>query len=386
MSIEKAALVSGAVNYLLIDGQTKCLKSLQETDLITIELGNFTNQLQNILGKTNLTDIFLVLGIGGAAAYIWKQTFSDLSSNHDQLSSNNFFHWLFSEERLRGEGFQGGKRDGGRETCCSDLPVGGDRSHTCLGLNILTGDNQNKKEHFLKQRLFDVRSSDTSRFMPDRRKMVRGSPDGGEDSQLADPERLVSRNGGYRRCSVSSGMEKIMKKAKDVRKLIREASFDSLASEFLLDIEFDTVSLDDASVTEDVTVTSDTEEYVLDRNIFNRFKSNEAWRLVNSTRESSLFSEKEFSLDDKHFHSISGYGYTSEDLGSTSDAWEWDDEYLLEDLTSCPQSELRREQSDSAWLPDYSQELDLELELSGPNHSGAQEVHRVPPSGSSSVE
>jgi len=222
--------------------------------------------------------------------------------------------------------------------------------------------------------------------MPDRRKMVRGSPDGGEDSQLADPERLVSRNGGYRRSSVSSGMEKIMKKAKDVRKLIREASFDSLASEFLLDIEFDTVSLDDASVTEDVTVTSDTEEYVLDRNIFNRFKSNEAWRLVNSTRESSLFSEKEFSLDDKQFHSISGYGYTSEDLGSTSDAWEWDDEYLLEDLTSCPQSELRREQSDSAWLPDYSQELDLELELSGPNHSGAQEVHRVPPSGSSSVE
>ena len=50
MSIEKAALVSGAVNYLLIDGQTKCLKSLQETDLITIELGNFTNQLQDILG------------------------------------------------------------------------------------------------------------------------------------------------------------------------------------------------------------------------------------------------------------------------------------------------------------------------------------------------
>ena len=233
-----------------------------------------------------------MLGIGGAAAYIWKQTFSDLSSNHDQLSSNNFFHWLFSEERLRGEGFQGGKRDGARETCCSDLPVGGDRSHSCLGLNILTGDNQNRKEHFLKQRLFDVRSSDTSRFMPDRRKMVRGSPDGGEDSQLADPERLVSRNRGYRRCSVSSGMEKIMKKAKDVRKLIREASFDSLASEFLLDIEFDTVSLDDASVTEDVTVTSDTEEYVLDRNIFNRFKSNEAWRLVNSTRESSLFSEK----------------------------------------------------------------------------------------------
>ena len=95
-----------------------------------------------------------MLGIGGAAAYIWKQTFSDLSSNHDQLSSNNFFHWLFSEERLRGEGFQGGKRDGARETCCSDLSVGGDRSHSCLGLNILTGDNQNRKEHFLKHLMY----------------------------------------------------------------------------------------------------------------------------------------------------------------------------------------------------------------------------------------
>ena len=83
-----------------------------------------------------------------------------------------------------------------------------------------------------------------------------------------------------------------MKKAKDVRKLIRESSFDSLASEFLLDIEFDVKSLDNESVTEDITVTSDTEDYVLDRNIFTRFKSNEAWRLVNSTRESSLFSEK----------------------------------------------------------------------------------------------
>ena len=79
-----------------------------------------------------------------------------------------------------------------------------------------------------------------------------------------------------------------------MRKLIREASFDSLASEFLLDIEFDAASLDGESVTEDITVTSDTEEYVLDRNIFNRFKSKEAWRLVNSTRESSLFSDKGF--------------------------------------------------------------------------------------------
>ena len=243
-------------------------------------------------GKTNLADIILVLGIGGAAAYIWRQTFSHLSSSPDQLSSSTFFHWLFSEERLRSEGSEGGKWKRRRETCEAPV-VGGDRS--LVGLNILTGNKQHKPaQHFLKQRLFDVRSSDTSRFLGDRRRMVRGSPDGVEDCRQQEEEGLVTRNTGYRRCSVSSDMEKIMKKAKDVRKLIREASFDSLASEFLLDIEFDAASLDGESVTEDITVTSDTEEYVLDRNIFNRFKSKEAWRLVNSTRESSLFSDKGF--------------------------------------------------------------------------------------------
>ena len=49
-----------------------------------------------------------------------------------------------------------------------------------------------------------------------------------------------------------------------------------------------------------------------------------------------------------------------EELGWTSDAWEWDEDYLLEELSSCPQSGERTDQS--AWLPDYSQELDLELD------------------------
>ena len=224
-----------------------------------------------------------MLGIGGAAAYIWKQTFSEPEP------SNNFLHWLFAEQRLRGESFKPSKTLSEGE--CLELSVGGgDRS---LGLNILTGSRQNKtSEQFLKQRLFDVgRRSDTSRFLPDRRKMERGNPDGVEDCEASEDKRagLLSK---HARRSVSSDMENIMKKAKDVRKLIREASFDSLASEFLLDIEFDVKSLDNESVTEDITVTSDTEEYVLDSNIFTRFKSNEAWRLVNNTRESSLFSEK----------------------------------------------------------------------------------------------
>ena len=54
MSIENAAMYSGAVNYLLIDGQTKCLKTLQESELVTLEIGNVTNQLQDFLGTSDL--------------------------------------------------------------------------------------------------------------------------------------------------------------------------------------------------------------------------------------------------------------------------------------------------------------------------------------------
>ena len=54
MSKENAALISGAVNYLLLDGQTKCLKTLQESDLVTLEMGNVTTQLQDLLGTFEL--------------------------------------------------------------------------------------------------------------------------------------------------------------------------------------------------------------------------------------------------------------------------------------------------------------------------------------------
>merc|ERR1712066_412416 len=110
-TMESAALVSGSVNYLLIDGQTKCLKSLQQTDLVTIEVGNVTNQLQDFLG--------------GAAAYIWRQTFS-----------NSFLDWLFSEERLRRDSLNIKRGKSKNERDVVELSEGSDRSR---GLNILTG-------------------------------------------------------------------------------------------------------------------------------------------------------------------------------------------------------------------------------------------------------
>ena len=54
MSAKNAAMISGAVNYLLLDGQTKCLKTLQESDLVTLEIGNVTTQLQDFLGTLEL--------------------------------------------------------------------------------------------------------------------------------------------------------------------------------------------------------------------------------------------------------------------------------------------------------------------------------------------
>ena len=52
MSKENAAMISGAVNYLLIDGQTKCLKTLQESDLVTIDPGIITKHLQDFIGTS----------------------------------------------------------------------------------------------------------------------------------------------------------------------------------------------------------------------------------------------------------------------------------------------------------------------------------------------
>ena len=83
----------------------------------------------------------------------------------------------------------------------------------------------------------------------------------------------------------------------------------------------------------------------------------------------------EFSFDERQHNLLPGFA--TEDLGSTSDAWEWDDEYYLEDDLTVTQPS-----NHGAWLPEYSKELDLELELD----SEVKELTRLPPSGCSSVE
>ena len=52
------------------------------------------------LGNICLSDVVLVLGIGGAVAYIWK---CSLAESDKRYQSNSFLHWLFAEERLSGD-------------------------------------------------------------------------------------------------------------------------------------------------------------------------------------------------------------------------------------------------------------------------------------------
>merc|ERR1719322_1828548 len=205
--------------------------------------------------------------------------------------------------------------------------------------------------------------------------------------------------------TISCGMRDVMKNARDIRRLIREGSFDSLASDFSLEFDlnmdsrsdFQTDNVDDDE--NDITITDDNEEYVLDKNLLSRFEGSQMWRLTNSTRESSLVSD--YSYDFKNDRQLKVYGgYTSDDLasliGSQADALEWDEDCFLED------DALGRDVSDiavrhSAWLPEYNAELDLESELEvrvgspGINEmvskiSREKMMARFPPSGASSVE
>ena len=93
--------------------------------------------------------------------------------------------------------------------------------------------------------------------------------------------------------------------------------------------------------------------------------------------QSSSSQPLEFSFDERQHNFLPGF--TTEDLGSTSDAWEWDDEYYLEDDLAVTQPS-----DHGAWLPEYSKELDLELELD--NEVKELTLTRLPPSGCSSVE
>jgi len=374
---------------------------------------------------------------------IIKQFMEGRGGNHQSSSSNSFIHWLFAEERINSELLRNSVRASSRKNAEFWPDQSAAKSdYDSSGLNLLTSSRSRRPEKFLKQRLFDLRQiRDTSRFRESlsRRKSLcrdvlsgsdskecqhRGIPDGEE--RLVDnieEDQDVTKAACHKTTSepftISCGMRDVMKNARDIRRLIREGSFDSLASDFSLEFDlnmdscsdFKTDNVDDDE--NDITITDDNEEYVLDKNLLSRFEGSQMWRLTNSTRESSLVSD--YSYDFKNDRTLKVYGgYTSDDLasliGSQADALEWDEDCFLGD------DGLGKEVSDlrglhSAWLPDFDQELDLESELferrilspspgvfDTKTCSGGRDIKipsdqrnmkhmpRLPPSGASSVE
>lgn len=416
----RAALMTGTAIKLLLIGARDEREINVGADLLSMELGKVGQQLQSLIGKVCLSDVVLVLGLSGAAAYIWKQSIPDHLGRSS--SSSGFLRWLFAEDRLSGEVFRESVRNRVRHPAKVNDAI--KYSDNDPGLNILKHSDRGH-EKFLKQRLFDLKHiRDTSRFRDvscSRRSQSRkveadecqdrGAPDGEEriatnqemsqdmDNEKLALHRLSSKSEFYQ---VSSDMKNVMKNARDIRRLIRESSFDSLASDFSLELDFNIdfkSDLLDHEDDEDITITDDKEEYVFDKSLLNRFENNQMWRLTNSTRESSLVSDYSYDFRaDKPFR-VHG-GYTSDDLasliGSQADALEWDEDCFMDD------DALGRDVSDiavrhSAWLPEYNTELDLESELEvrvgspGINEmvskiSREKMMARLPPSGASSVE
>ena len=119
---------------------------------------SFLNLL--LSGKVCLSDVVLVLGLSGAAAYIWKQSIPDHLGRSS--SSSGFLRWLFAEDRLSGEVFRESVRNRVRHPAKVNDAI--KYSDNDPGLNILKHSDRGH-EKFLKQRLFDLKHiRDTSRF------------------------------------------------------------------------------------------------------------------------------------------------------------------------------------------------------------------------------
>ena len=231
-------------------------------------------------GNICLSDVVLVLGLGGAVAYIWKYS---LGSDQNKRYSNSFLDWLFAEDRLSGDVLRNSVRNNSthRRNNANIITEHSDNSDE--GLNILKG-NTRRPEKFLKQRLFDLRQlRDTSRFRDSCHRSsecysdesgdaeeecgyVRGTPDGEERLVNSEKETDEAINSAYPRSAskpeyqspgLSPSMKNVMRDARDLRRLIRETSFDSLASDFSLDLEFNEINFD---VKSDISDNNNVEE------------------------------------------------------------------------------------------------------------------------------
>jgi len=441
------------------DGNAIRVAGCGETDLLNVagnlstEVAKLGQKCSDVLQKIELSDLILLLGAGGVIAYLWKNSLQENSHS----SSSSFMKWLLDEKAYRKEN---DKLTSSRmiynleqnSNILDNIPLDSSQEINNFGLNVLSAGNSPRK--FLKHRLFDIdQLRDTTRFknkvkslnsdkessianqhkkpgskyLPTARlygNIERGTPDGQE--RCTPPSELSMLKHSPEKCHLnrasvdpkafpfSGSMLEIMQNAKEVRRLIRDASFDSQASDFFLDIP---VSFTNSETEETLQTFQDERDVSLPPENVHQFDSKGLWKLVGfdnlTDRESSVLSEcsdhwrdiKPYKVALGHSSNVSEDGDDIESLiGSCLDPWEWDEEcyyegdfksQTFETYSSEPQIQH------TAWLPENGDELDLESELrlrnssiyssaySSKESSTARDFHmkmRLPPSGRSSVE
>ena len=245
---------------------------------------------------------------------------------------------------------------------------------------------------------------DTSRGTPDGQERSTPSPETKSLNSVDLDEKFLLNRAAVNPKSfpISGSMLEIMQNAKEVRRLIRETSLDSQASDFCFDIP--SRELQDVNSRADEifqSCQSEGEESLPPLSLYPE-DSKDLFKLVLfSERESSVFSEySDHWKDDKLYKVALGHSsYASEagdDIGSCLDSWEWDDECYFEGDLESQNVEAVSSAQQEVLLPD-SEELDLEMELKLKDSSiysskepsvteDYQLLCRLPPSGRSSVE
>jgi len=414
---------------------------------LSTELGKIGKECGAMLQKLDLSDIVLLLGAGGVLTYLWKSSTQEsrYASHPSSLADSNLMSWLFDEPVLRDESARIRRpTEHLIYNSYSDeesLRRSGKGSNSS-GLNALSSSQGSRR--FLKHRLFDIgqlrdtsrfKSEETSdlssenlerdeetsfaqkvsnfnsekskflksRYLPTARlygDMKRGTPDGQERSvsppevaeQEDDDEKVMVHRAAVnpRVFPRSDSMMEIMRSAKEVRRLIRETSLDSEASDLCLEIPCKEGSMMGEEGLEFCQEGREDSFTPLD---LNTTDYRDLFKLVGfSDRESSIFSDFSDDWRDERRHKLAlGLSSAASEVGEDGDQWEWEDD--------CYYQEDTQQIDYDAWLPQSKQldwEKTLETKESGiysdktaSSESVTKDNHfrcRLPPSGRSSIQ
>jgi len=372
-------LVTEAVKWYIVKENVNLVKQLPTETVSDSELFNFSFDVSNIgeqcssfVRNFELSDLLLLLGAGGAVAYLWKTSWNNYSiENSDHMPHNRTIGYqhprLYDNHKTR-----------------DDIISHNESISIDVGLNAIS--KRQVKRSFLKHRLFDISQlRNTSRFKnivnenaisgksnkigpstyPDQTTrdkafesdphvhsrlddsgnpyaaLTRGVPDGEENpasstdktrknSTNIDPKIINKTAVNPNIFPLKGSMLDIIQNAKEVRRLIREASFDSKAS----DLWFDLPSDDEDNTREDVNncIEIEKEDSMPPPLDLPLIDNRELLRLVGfSDRESSIFSEISDDWRDEKTYKVA-LGLSS-NVSEVDDFehWQWDEDCCFED-------------------------------------------------------